>query len=283
MADFQSTANMSKAHRSFAESEAIDCRVWWQLRKENCRMDYKLTDEGILIVSGNSWLCRKPAPDAVPVEVDEYDGTVTEWSEYMSQFKDLVFHKVVIEPGITCLDELCFEGCKNLREIILPETLFSVYADFAKDTPLEYLDEGGLLYLGTAENPHHILMGCTPGFNESALTIAEGTVKIAHKAFYGKRCIREVILPSTLEYMGRECFAGTSIKNFYIPEGPLADDEWILSFDSAEFELSLESVSFPIEMYESYLDNQDWYDNLHCTLIYRNHEGTVEKVVAAKP
>ncbi len=256
-----------------ASGQETDCRVEWQLRKENCRMQYRLTDEGILIISGNSWVCRKPAPDAESVEIDEYDGEVTEWSEYVSQFKDLDFHTVIIEEGVIGLDNRCFEGCWNLRKILLPATLYSIYADIAKDTPLEYLNENGLLYLGTQDNPHHVLMGCTPEFNQSKLAIAEGTVTIAHEAFYGKNFIREVVLPKSLEYMGRQCFAGTSIKDFYIPEGPLADDEWILAFDSDEFDLSLESLSLPTEMYENYLNEQDWYDSLPCRLIFRQENG----------
>lgn len=252
-----------------------DCRTDWQLRRKDCRMHYNLSADGVITVSGNDILSPVPAPDAYPF----YDDAVPEegptgWTNYTSGFREMDFHTVVIENGVKCLDTFCLKDCKNLRKVILPEGIMSVYARFADGAALDFFEEDGLLFLGTPENPRYALMGCAESFNNNILEIPEGTVIIAHEAFLGKDFIEEVDIPRSLVYMGRQSFAGTSIRRLFLPEGKLANDEWILAFDSAEFDFSLKYLSLPLSMHDDFLNSKDWYLRLGCDIAFRNPDGS---------
>lgn len=245
------------------------------LSGENEGLSYTLTADGVLTVSGEGWLYPAPAPDAEPCYDDPDDFEPTGWSAYTSEFVGLDFHTAVIEKGIRCLDSFCFRDCRNLKKVILPEGLLSIYADFAQGSPLEYFEEEGLLFLGTTGNPRYVLMGGSEKFNRKKLVIPEGTATIAHAAFWGKEFIEELEIPSSLESLGRMTFAGTSIRHLFLPEGAVADPEWILAFDSAEFDLSLQSLSFPMSMHGEFLKEKDWYLRLGCDITFRKPDGTV--------
>ena len=249
-----------------------DCRGGIQL--DNARryqMNYTLTDDGVLTISGNDWLF--PAPVLNPDDC----------SEYKSQFKDMDFHTVVIEPGIKYLDKHCFRGCKNLKKIVLPDKVPGIAVNFAKGTQLEYFNDGGLLFLGPESNPYYTLMGCTDDFNQERLVIPEGTIRISDWAFYKKEFICDVVYPESLEDLGRFTFEGTSIRNVYIPEGKL-------SFEEALFDLEgndIESISLPYSMYKEYLNAPDcsFYSDWSSTttIIFRNTDDSIVKVLPVQP
>lgn len=51
-----------------------------------------------------------------------------------------------------------------------------------------------------------------------SVTVGEGVKSIMSEAFSGEIYLQEVKLPSTLERIGANAFAGTALKSFYIPE-----------------------------------------------------------------
>lgn len=246
-------------------------------------MKYTLTDDGVLTISGND--CLYSIYDAGWVDGREVDVSV-------SQFRELDFHTVVIEEGVSCLEQDCFTGCKGLKKIILPDTLLSVYRGFADDTPLEYLNEGGLLYLGTEENPHHILMGCTDDYNAERLEIAEGTVAIAHGAFSGRESIRDINFPASLRYLGRCAFYYTSIRHIRIPDGNLAHENNLLAFKKEQ----LETISVPYRLYKRYQvlkayyeaharkeDSDCWWKYFeYSTITFRGPFDSIQEVIPAR-
>lgn len=253
-------------------------------RGKNLRMDFQLSDDGVLIISGNTVLCPVPAADAI-LYCDDPWGESCEWSEYVSQFEDLDFHTVIIEDGVRRLGELCFKNCKGLHKIILPENMPIIRSSFAKGSPLEYTISNKLKFLGPPSNPYYYLFGCEDDFNEKKLIVPPGTVKIADEAFKGKTCIKEVTLPESLEFAGWYTFEDTSIREIFIPEGVLARDEVLLAFDGNPG-APLEMVSLPYSMYRAYKDGQDpglvvaW--NRECHIIYRNQDDTIAEILAPK-
>lgn len=265
------------------------CLTQWQKEAvvdlgENFEMNFTLSEDGILTISGNTGLYSIPAPDAQPY-YDEPMGPPCGWSEYVSQFKDMDFHTVIIEPGVRLLGKECFKDCKNFSQIILPEEMPVIRKDFADGTPLEYTEKEGLLFLGPASNPLYFLMGSKATFDQDKLLIPEGTVFIANEAFEGKKCIREVVFPSSLEFVGWYTFDGTSIKNVFIPEGKLAYDETLLAFDGKN--IHLESISLPFSMYEEYRESNDlglleaW--NRTAKIIFRNPDNSIAEVIQPHP
>ena len=188
-------------------------------------VNYKLSDEGVLtVLRKNSRMVANPAPDAV--ETKHYDEVgnylYSTWDRYESPFVDLEFHTAVFEDGFDSIEDGFFCGCKGLKKIILTDSIKEIRSHFADNSPVEYLNEGGLLYLGTADNPHYFLVGCADDYDCENLVIAEGTHYVSDGAFDGKSCIRgEISFPTSLVRFGVFAFRGTSIKHLYIPDdGP---------------------------------------------------------------
>lgn len=266
------------------------CLTPWQIeakkeRGEDWRLEYKLSDEGILTVSGNTHLFCVPAADAIPY-YDEPEGDPCGWSEYTSQFENLDFHTVIIEDGITVLGEGCFKNCKGLHKIILPENMPVIRNSFAEDTPLEYTVLNKMKFLGPPSNPLYNLMGCDDDFNEEKLIIPEGTIRISNEAFRNKTCIKEVVFPSSLEHAGWNSFEGTSVIEIIIPEGELARDETLIAFDGNPG-APLETISLPYSMYLIYKEGRNigiveaW--NRTSRIIYRNPDDTIAEILDPKP
>lgn len=248
------------------------------LSLKNKGLSYTLTSDGVLTISGSGWLYPVPAPDANPYYDDdpEPEGP-SGWSEYISEFKDMDFHTARIEEGIRGLDTFSFRDCKSLRKIILPNSDFFIHARFAEGSPIEYFEEGGLLFLGSSANPRQVLIGCSEEFKNKILEIPEGTVTISDEAFWGKEFIEEVKIPNSLRFLGWYTFAGTSIRHLFLPDGNLANPEWIMAFDSDDFEFSLKSLSLPMSMYEEFLKEKMWYLNLGCEIKFRAPGSSEEK------
>lgn len=271
-----------------SESKIIksgSCLTYWQEeaieeRGEDYRLEYTLTDEGVLTIMGNTHLYTVPAPGAEPY-YNEPVGPPSGWSEYVSQFKDLDFHTVIIEAGVKVLEEGCFKDCKNFRKIILPEKMPVIRKDFAIGTPLEYTEQDGLLFLGPPSNPLYYLMGCNSTFDEEILHIPEGVIFIADEAFKGKKCMKDVVFPSTLKFAGWYTFDGTSIKDVFIPDGKLAYDETLLAFEG--WNINLESISVPYSMYKEYQEGKDhgWVESYNKTtkIIFRNPDDSIAEIL----
>ena len=251
---------------------------------EDLLMDYTLTEDGILTISGNTHLFSIPAPEAKPY-YEEPEGAPCGWSEYVSQFMDLDFHTVIIDEGIRLLGEECFKDCKKFKKIILPEKMPAIRKNFAVGSPLEYTEKDGLLFLGPPSNPLYYLMGATDDFHDEILVIPEGAVFIANDAFQGKKCIREVVFPSTLEFAGWNTFDGTSIKDVFIPEGKLAYDETLIAFDGQD--INLKSISVPYSMYKDYKEGNDygWVEayNRTAKIIFRNPDDSIAEILEPLP
>ena len=265
-------------------------------------VNYRLSDDGVLtVVRKNSLIVANPAPDAV--ETEHYDEvgkySYSTWDRYESPFVDLEFHTAILEDGFDCIEEGFFSGCKGLKKIILTDSIKQIRPHFADNTPVEYLNEGGLLYLGTADNPHYFLVGCADDYDCENLVIAEGTHYVSDGAFDGKTCIRgNISFPASLVRLGELAFRGTSIKHLYIPDRYNRAIFWVYAFQSRYYiddynirtdEPLLESISVPYGYYEDYLENKDetygdwWHRFVNCAITFRNPDGTTAAVLPPDP
>ena len=267
------------------------CLAPWQTEaneqsEEGHKMDFILTDDGNLTISGNSFLCPNPAPDAIPYFWDDPAGPPSGWSEYISQFKDMDFHTVIIEDGVRVLREHCFKDCKGLKKIVLPEQVPIIRNTFAEGSPLEYTIKNNLKFLGPPSNPLYYLMGATDDFNEDRLIIPEGTVRIVDQAFKNKKSLKEVVFSKSLEFLGWYTFEGTSIKELILPEGKLAYDETLIAFDGEDGS-PLETISAPYSMYKEYKEGNDhgWVGSyrVNTKIIFRNPDGSIAETLEPNP
>lgn len=245
------------------------------------RVEYTLTPDGVLTISGNDWIFPRPTLRAEPY-YDEPVGPPYGWSNYESQFKDLYFHTIIIEEGLVGIGETCFKDCKNLKRLILPEKVPTIRKSFAEGTLLEYTIKDNLKFLGPPSNPLYFLMGPTEDFKKENLVIPEGTVRIADEAFKNMTFIKSLEFPSTLEFLGWYTFEGASIKELFLEEGKLAYDETLLAFDG-EKGTPLELISLPYSMYEIFKKGEDcglveaW--NRTCKIVYRNLDNSIAEIL----
>lgn len=136
--------------------------------------DYSLSlADGTLRIDGTYWLAGN-------VTCREYEWGLER--EYESPFVHLDFHTAVIGKGIRHLCQGCFNGCRNLRKIILPHTIEAIEAPIANDTAVEYFEENGLLFLGSENNPRLALMGYRDDFADEKVVIPADTKVVADNA-----------------------------------------------------------------------------------------------------
>lgn len=148
--------------------------------------DYSLSlVDGVLRIDGAYWLAGNET-------CREYEGGLER--EYESQFVHLGFHTAVIDKGIRHLCQGCFNGCKNLRKIILPHTIEAIEAPIANDTAVEYFEENGLLFLGSETNPRLALMGSRDDFADEKVVIPAVTKVVADNIYWPLQ-VKELIYP----------------------------------------------------------------------------------------
>lgn len=252
-------------------------------------VNYTLEDGVLTILYEGSYIHRNPAKDAEEIAWD-FKCIPYAWSRYESPFVDLDFHTVILEPGFKCIEEDFFTGCKNLKKVIIPDTITEIHPGFAKGIKLDYLNENGLLFMGNEDNPRHFLMGCVADFKEEHLNIPEGVYYIHAEAFADRCTIKTITFPRTLKKIGKYSFKGISLKNLIIPDFGIGEDEmascWYWGFCKG---CLLESISVPYNHYLFYLDNKDeehvdwWHAFANCTIMFRNAQGAPALVLPPDP
>lgn len=123
------------------------CTYKWQGSEKDAQT-YTLTDDGTLTISGEGGLYGGEIDEEHSVlEADGLDCFIV----YFSQFKDMAVERVVIEEGVTTLQEYClrklpmtevvlpstvtyighaaFGGCERLATVVLPSTMERIEED----------------------------------------------------------------------------------------------------------------------------------------------------------
>lgn len=139
---------------------------------------------------------------------------------------------VTIPEGVTRIEDFAFNGCKNIKEVILPETLISIgdrsfdnsglttvkipesvrqidYGAF-RDTPF-YQNQFGVIYANAW------VVGCDADITEAI--IADDTKHISDYAFSGCSKLKSLTLPESLVSIGRRAFFECSkLESVVLPE-----------------------------------------------------------------
>lgn len=121
---------------------------------------------------------------------------------------------LVIKDGTQAVNFRAFMNMPNLVDVIFPESLWIVHMDaFAGTTWLENQPDG-LVYAGNVLYTYKGVMGL-----DEKISLPEGTLGIADYAFMDCDLLTELILPSTLRYIGHNAFSGTSLlKSMIVPK-----------------------------------------------------------------
>lgn len=111
--------------------------------------------------------------------------------------------KLVIPKSIKVIEGYAFEGCINLSEIVVESEIVKIEENAFSDTAYYHKEENwenGAIYLGDW------LLKVKPE-TEGRLLVKEGTIGIADGAFAKCNKLTEIILPETVDYIGRNAFA----------------------------------------------------------------------------
>ncbi|MEE0945871.1 MAG: leucine-rich repeat protein [Acutalibacteraceae bacterium] len=148
-------------------------------------------------------------------------------------FRDSKLSKVTVHSGITAIEYEAFANCKNLAEIVLPDTIEYIgYRAFAETTALEGIElpkelkliEGrafsssGIKTLKMNDKLEEIWwLAFENTANLKAVALPDSLVYLENSAFKNSG-IESVTFGKKLTYIGSSAFAGTSLKSVTIPE-----------------------------------------------------------------
>lgn len=124
---------------------------------------------------------------------------------------DLAFYsctgitKVILPEKLDSIGEMAFAGCSSLADIEFKGTPKNIGDDAFVGTKWYDTREDGVIYVGNAAFGYK---GSTD--EKVSVTVKEGTVAISDYAFADCRNILNIILPSSLERIGRNAFSSCS-------------------------------------------------------------------------
>lgn len=113
--------------------------------------------------------------------------------------------------SVKYIGDAAFAHCSSLTRIEAADSLCSVGAFSFSGTAWYDSQPDGVVYIG------RVAVGCK-GSTAAQITLAENTVSIADRCFYGCKNITSVTLPQGLETVGREAFYGcTALADITVP------------------------------------------------------------------
>ena len=119
------------------------------------------------------------------------------------------FNKVVISEGVTGIGDAAFVHCRDLEEIIIPETVTSIGAFALEECSIKSVKLPKTLK--SIGNAAFVSTGLTE------IEIPEG-VKSLDSTFFDCRSLEKAVLPNSLETIGRDVFYSTALKSITIPK-----------------------------------------------------------------
>ena len=126
---------------------------------------------------------------------------------------------VAIFDGTTRIDLFSFENCSSLTTVIVPDTLIDIYSSSFKNCDkLKYNEYDNAYYLGSSNNPYHVLMKAK---NEEIVSckINDATKVIAGVAFADCKELINMTIPDSVTSVGDSAFWNcTGLTSVTIPD-----------------------------------------------------------------
>ena len=151
-------------------------------------------------IQGNSAVIYKIKVDdpSIPKSI-EFNGTSYNVTSIYNLGSPKILTKITIQEGITSIGFYAFNGCTNLREVNLPNTLQEI-SQFA-------FSSSGIKSINIPGSVNTIGQGafadCT---NLTTLTINKGVKNILLNAFFNCSNLQTVFLPTGIEFIGVNVF-----------------------------------------------------------------------------
>lgn len=125
---------------------------------------------------------------------------------------------VKLPSTLKYLDAYSFYNCKNLKKVVLSDSIAEIGAcPFSGCDILEYNEYGNTLYIGTETNPYFFLVKAKSTDIES-VTIHNDTKHIDSAAFKGCTRLKEITVPEGVKRIGSSAFENcTSLEKLVLP------------------------------------------------------------------
>lgn len=146
---------------------------------------------------------------AIPSEVDGILITCI----YKNAFANLKsLEEVEVPDSVETIGRGAFSGCTSLQKVNLPQRQIQIAEDAFEDTPIGKACDSGAWYLG-----RHLMKADKE--IQGVLRIEEGTLSIADCAFKDCVNLEKIMLPDSIQSIGRNAFEGCAgLKEIVMPE-----------------------------------------------------------------
>ncbi len=122
---------------------------------------------------------------------------------------------LTVKSGTKAIESHALENCSGINNIKFPDSLIRIGDAALNGTGWLEKQPNGLVCAGKVVYTYKGNMDL-----EQSVTVPEGIVSLASKAFYGCDLLAELILPSTLIYVGNRALDGTNLlRHLDLPSG----------------------------------------------------------------
>ena len=126
---------------------------------------------------------------------------------------------VTLSNGVKTIDSLAFYRCSKLTSVTLSNGIETIGDSAFDNSPVQYTEYEGALYLGNAANQHLALIKAKNS-DITSCTINAKTKIIAHSAFVGCTALTSIVIPDSVTTIGDSAFRGCDgLKSVTIGKG----------------------------------------------------------------
>ena len=163
---------------------------------------WSFDSDGTLTISGSGEM-DSYSYEASYDENEDYPRSNVPWEHLFEKIQ-----KVVVEEGITSIGHYAFFDCPNLEEVILPNSLKTIWAGAFEETAIqELVIPEGVEYIG-----YYAFMLCD---ELHVLELPDSLLEIDGAAFKYCENLKEVHIPSNVKKIGGSCFEYVEKVYFY--------------------------------------------------------------------
>ena len=161
--------------------------------------------------NGDGELTYKEAAAVTSFSGVNLNSIFATYAEYVTSFEEFQYF-----IGLKSIGEGAFRGCKNLKNIIIPNSVTNIgYSAFAGCTSLESI----IIPDNVTNLDGTTFVQCV---NLSNVTLGKGLETLNYEIFYLCSNLKSITIPNNIKHLGLRTFAGcTNLESIELPEGLL--------------------------------------------------------------